>query len=88
MYCIKKYPFSIISYRRVCNLSDPKTTSGEQFQNDLLWVRGFTGFNVDGTQIHMKKNMQFQKKNSESCGWGLTSSSHKELGARDFPELL
>lgn len=21
----------------------------------MLWVRGFTGFNVDGTQIHLKK---------------------------------
>ena len=51
-----------LSHRRVCNLSDPEATSGEQFQNHMLWVRGFTGFNVDGMQIHLKKNTQFPKK--------------------------
>lgn len=51
-----------MSHRRVCNLSDPEATSGEQFQNDMLWVRGFTGFNVDGTQIHLKKKYAVSQK--------------------------
>ena len=60
-------------------MSDPKTTSREQFQNDMLWVRGFTCFNVEGMQIHAKKKMQLKKIYTESFEWGLTSSCHKSL---------
>ena len=42
-------------------MSDPKTTSREQFQNDMLWVRGFTCFNVEGMQIHAKKKCSSKK---------------------------
>lgn len=28
----------------------------------MLWVRGFTGFNVDGTQIHLKKKDAVSQK--------------------------
>lgn len=28
----------------------------------MLWVRGFTGFNVDGTQIHLKKKYAVSQK--------------------------
>ena len=48
MSCIKKYPVSVVlDGFAICQIQKP-------LLDDTLWVRGFTGFKVDGMQIHVK----------------------------------